>query len=281
MAEQLLAGRSEQRAHARADVGDAIVGIDLPQPTHAALLIFLEQQARAFALAADIGVGLQLVEGPARDGQDAEDRDAEREEDRQHVLKRHAVPLDQQRSAHAYGEGDHPGRDAGRHDDQAERGDAEAGHDRGGDDLGTGIERREEIERQAEPEAARSRDFADHHPHRNPSPGAADAVDRLNPREMHRAEVHDRRRRVSHGMSHVAGTPHRFGSIITAATIFAPAKNGASWARDISWTSRSGELSDRSPPAASPANSPPGSRAEINRLYRSGASYIRPPFNCR
>src|SRR3712207_7896599 len=49
---------AEQHAHARADVGDAVLGIDRPQPANAALLIFLEQQARAFALGADVGVGL-------------------------------------------------------------------------------------------------------------------------------------------------------------------------------------------------------------------------------
>ena len=96
MAEQLAGRTAKQRAHTRADVGDAVVGIDLPQPTHAALFIFLKQQARALALAADIGVGLELMKGPARDGQYAEDRDAEREQDRQHVLERDAVPLHQQ-----------------------------------------------------------------------------------------------------------------------------------------------------------------------------------------
>ena len=99
---------AEQRAHARADVGDAVFGIDLPQPADAALLIFLEQQARALALAADVGIGLELVEGPAGDGQDAEDRHAEREHDRQHVLERNAVTAEQQRAADAAGESDHP-----------------------------------------------------------------------------------------------------------------------------------------------------------------------------
>ena len=65
VAEQLAGRAAEQGAHARADVGDAIVGIDLPQPTHAALLIFLKQQARAFALAAEVGIGLELVGRPS------------------------------------------------------------------------------------------------------------------------------------------------------------------------------------------------------------------------
>ena len=67
MAEQLARRAAEQGGHARADVGDAILGIDLPQPADAALLIFLQQQAGAFALRAEVGVGLQLVERPAGD----------------------------------------------------------------------------------------------------------------------------------------------------------------------------------------------------------------------
>jgi hypothetical protein len=63
--------------------------------------------------------------------------------------------------------------------------------------------------------------------------------------------------------------------------MFATAKNGANWAREISCTSRNGELSASSEDAAKPADSPPGSRAEIKRLYLSGASYIRPPFHVR
>ena len=87
MADQLRAGAAEQGAHPRADVGDAVVGIDLPQPADAALLIFEQQLARAFALAADVGVGFELVEGPAGDRQHAEDRDPEAEHDRQHMLE--------------------------------------------------------------------------------------------------------------------------------------------------------------------------------------------------
>ena len=90
MAEQLAGRAAEQGGHPRADVGHAIFAIDLPQPAHAALLIFLQQQARAFALCAEIGIGLELLERPARDVEDAEDRDAEREQDRQHVLEGHA-----------------------------------------------------------------------------------------------------------------------------------------------------------------------------------------------
>src|SRR5690242_9593119 len=86
---------------------------------------------------------------------------------------------------------------------------------------------------------------------------------------------------TNHGTSQVAGSPQRFGIIIIAAIIFAAAKKPASWAREISWTSLSGDVSSSGPLAASPADSPPGSRAEIKRLYRSGASYIRPPFHYR
>ena len=51
MAEQLAGRAAEQGGHARGNVGDAVLGIDLPQPADAALLIFLQQQAGAFALA--------------------------------------------------------------------------------------------------------------------------------------------------------------------------------------------------------------------------------------
>src|SRR6185295_17191430 len=83
---------------------------------------------------------------------------------------------------------------------------------------------------------------------------------------------------AAHGTSHGAGfAPHRLATIIRAAMMLAAAKKGASWAREISWTSRNGELSPSGARDASPADSPPGSRAEIKRLYLSGASYIRPP----
>jgi hypothetical protein len=71
---------------------------------------------------------------------------------------------------------------------------------------------------------------------------------------------------TSHGTSQVAGSPHRLGIIIIAAIIFAAAKKPASWAREISCTSRSGDVSPSAPFAARPADSPPGSRAEIKRL---------------
>src|SRR5262245_48291211 len=75
--------------------------------------------------------------------------------------------------------------------------------------------------------------------------------------------------------------PQRFAAIIRAATILGAAKNGARCAREISCTSLRGDDSRSASRAARPADSPPGSRAEINRLYRSGASYIRPPFHLR
>ena len=37
VAEQLTGRTAKQRAHTRTDVGHAVVGIDLPQPTHAAM----------------------------------------------------------------------------------------------------------------------------------------------------------------------------------------------------------------------------------------------------
>ena len=135
VADELACRPAEHRAHARADVGHAVVAIDLPQPADAALLIFLEQEAGALALAADVGVGLELMKGPARDGHDAGDRDAEREKDRQHVLEGNGVAGKQKRPADAASKGDHPGHRALRDDDEAEAADAKAGHDRGGDDL--------------------------------------------------------------------------------------------------------------------------------------------------
>src|SRR3569833_892834 len=89
--EELDTGAAEQSAHPRADVGDAVLIIDCPQPADAALLIFLEQQARALALSADVGVHLELMEGPPRDREHAEAADAEREQDRDHVLERDGV----------------------------------------------------------------------------------------------------------------------------------------------------------------------------------------------
>ena len=44
MADQLAGRAAEQGGHPRRDVDDAILGIDLPQPADAAMLIFLEQQ---------------------------------------------------------------------------------------------------------------------------------------------------------------------------------------------------------------------------------------------
>ena len=46
----------------------------------------------------------------------------------------------------------------------------------------------------------------------------------------------------------------------------AAAKKGASWAREISWTSRSGDAPSASSPLVSARDSPPGSRAETMRL---------------
>ena len=95
MADERARRTAEQRGHARGNVGDAIVGIDLPQPADAALLIFLQQQAGALALRAEVGVGLELVEGPAGDREHAENGDPEREQDRQHVLERKRVAAEQ------------------------------------------------------------------------------------------------------------------------------------------------------------------------------------------
>jgi hypothetical protein len=80
MAANGRAGRSraaEQGGHARRNVGHAVLGIDLPQPAHAALLIFLQQQATRFRWRTHVGVGLQLPECPARDREDADDGNAQ------------------------------------------------------------------------------------------------------------------------------------------------------------------------------------------------------------
>ena len=77
MAEQRARRAAQKRRHSAGNVGHAIFAIDLPQPAHAALLIFLEQQAGAFRLGAEVGIGLELAEGPARNGEDADDGDAQ------------------------------------------------------------------------------------------------------------------------------------------------------------------------------------------------------------
>ena len=94
MANQLTGGLAQQRAHSGANIADAVLVIDLPQPAHTPLLILLEKEACAFALTSDVGIGFELMEGPASDGENAEDRDAEREDDRQHVLERDRIAAD-------------------------------------------------------------------------------------------------------------------------------------------------------------------------------------------
>ena len=49
MADQLVGRAAEQGGHPRGDVDDPVLGIDLPQPADAAMLIFVEQQADRFA----------------------------------------------------------------------------------------------------------------------------------------------------------------------------------------------------------------------------------------
>jgi Flp pilus assembly protein CpaB len=72
--------------------------IDLPQPAHAALLIFLQQQRRAFGLRAHVGIGLELARRPARDGEDADDRHAQHEQHGQQLLKADGRLHEQQRA---------------------------------------------------------------------------------------------------------------------------------------------------------------------------------------
>ena len=72
MADQLVGRAAEQGGHPRGDVDDPVLGIDLPQPADAAMLIFVEQQADRFGLGAGPGEHLQLAEDPAGQPGDAE-----------------------------------------------------------------------------------------------------------------------------------------------------------------------------------------------------------------
>ena len=131
-----------------------------------------------------------------------------------------------------------------------------------------GCERREQVERQGEPQQGADDDVADHQPLRHLAARAADMGDRLGPGELHRAEIDDaRRRRTTAAASAAATSPHRLATIISAATMLAAAKKGASWAREISCASRKRRafvvaLADWS----TPSDSPSGRRAEIMRL---------------
>ena len=72
MADHLVGRAAEQGGHPRRDVDDAILGIDLPQPADAAMLIFVEQQPDRFRLRAGPGEHLQLAEDPAGQPRQAE-----------------------------------------------------------------------------------------------------------------------------------------------------------------------------------------------------------------
>ena len=191
MSDELAGGLAEQSGHPRADVADAVFGVDLPQPADTALLIFLEQQARALALAADVGIGLELVESPASDRQDTEDRYSKSEHDRQHVLERNRVATDQERSTDTGCESDHPGACARRDHDQAKSAHAEPCHDRCRNDLSSRVHRWKKIEWKAEPDDRAQGDLADHGPHRDPAARAPDAGDGLVARDLHCSEVHE------------------------------------------------------------------------------------------
>ncbi len=129
------------------------------------------------------------MEGPARDREDAEDRNAHGEDDRQHVLDGQAVPAEEQCGADAGGEGGHPGLGALRDDDEAERADAETGHQRRGDDLRVRADRGVGADGKAEPQGGAQGDVADHQPRRDAPARSPDAGDRLGPGELHRAEI--------------------------------------------------------------------------------------------
>ena len=194
VADELGAGAAEQHAHARADVADAIFIIDLPQPADAALLIFEQQLAGAFALRADIGIGLELLEGPAGHRQNAENRHAEGEHQRQHVLEGNGVAGDEQSADDAGGEDHHPGGNAGGNDDQPERRDPKARHQRSREQLRSGAKGREQVKRKRQPDERSNRDFTDQQPLRHDASRPADASDGLRAGQLHRAEVERRDR---------------------------------------------------------------------------------------
>ena len=106
------------------------------------------------------------------------------------------------------------------------------------------IERRE-TDRSADrqPDHGAHADFADHQPLRHLAARAADMGHRLGAGELHGDEIDQRRPRRARGTASPIGTaPHRQATISNAAAMLAAAKKGASWPREISWTSRSGEL---------------------------------------
>ena len=71
--------------------------------------------------------------------------------------------------------------------------------------------------------------------------------DRLGAGELHRAEIDDGDgAHPAEQPGRSATSAHRAATSMIAATMLAAAKNGASWAREISWTSLSGELSPSS-----------------------------------
>ena len=64
--------------------------------------------------------------------------------------------------------------------------------------------------------------------------------------------------------------------MISAATMFAAAKKGARWAREISWTSRSGELSD-SASLRREAGRLPAGKPGRNQALIAIWSFVHPP----
>ena len=198
-------------------------------------------------------------------------------------LLRNGMPAlgGEQDVAQAEREAGHPGGDAGRHHHQPERGNAETRDQACGDQLAGRVERGEKAKRQAEPDHGAGQHFADQERLRHLATRAADIGDRLVARQLHGDEIDqpDSADPAKQRPPNRPG-PSTMPAISKAAMTLAMAKNGASWARAISWASRSGEPLSGALGLVSASDSPPGRRAETIRLYRSGASYIRYPLNC-
>ncbi len=130
-----------------------------------------------------------MPESPARDGQHSKNGDAEREQDRDHIIERHIAPSNQQRIAKAGGEDRHPGRDAGRHHNQAQCTDAKTSDQCRGDDLAFGSQRGEGQHRKRHPDQGPGHDVADHQHFGNLAARTADMGDGLGAGELHGAQI--------------------------------------------------------------------------------------------
>ena len=99
IADDLVRRAAEQGAHPRADVGDAILAIDLPQPADAALLIFLQQQAELSLCEPTSALVFSWWNAQRVTVSTPNTETPKREQDRQHVLEGHAAALEDQDDA--------------------------------------------------------------------------------------------------------------------------------------------------------------------------------------